>query len=270
MLSITTDFSKDKGNPEPYLRQIAEAGFSHIHWCHHWNTDFLYADSEINQIQSWLKEYGLALQDLHASEGMEKYWLSEQEYARLAGVELVKNRIAMTARLGGDVVVMHVPNQPDPLDLKEQFWSRLEQSLDALEPFARQHQVRIAIENLITNFDTLDELLRKYNADFLGICYDSGHANINGDRMERLNAVKDRLICLHLHDNDGRGDQHKPLFTGTVNWPRLSEIIATSSYDKVVSMEVSIHNSGITDEKLFLGTAYDTGTTFARMIEDSK
>ena len=45
MLSITTDYAKDVGDPSPYLRSIAEAGFSHLHWCHQWNTDFLYAAS---------------------------------------------------------------------------------------------------------------------------------------------------------------------------------------------------------------------------------
>ena len=28
MLSISTDYAKDHGNPEPYLREIAETGFS--------------------------------------------------------------------------------------------------------------------------------------------------------------------------------------------------------------------------------------------------
>jgi sugar phosphate isomerase/epimerase len=107
MLSITTDYFNDSGNPAPYLRRIAEAGFSHIHWCHHWRSDFLYSDAEIDQISKWLQEFGLQLNDLHGSEGMEKSWVSAQEYRRLAGVELVKNRIYMAAKLGGDVVIMH-------------------------------------------------------------------------------------------------------------------------------------------------------------------
>ena len=107
-LSITTDYVRDDGNPEPYLRRIAEAGMTHIHWCHHWCTDFLYADSEIEQIGRWFADYGLRLNDVHGSEGVEKFWYSPWEYARLAGVELVQNRIDFAARLGADVVVMHV------------------------------------------------------------------------------------------------------------------------------------------------------------------
>ncbi len=87
MLSLTTDYASSKGCPESALRRIAEAGFTHVHWCHQWNTDFLYGHAEIAQIGRWLAEFGLGLLDLHASAGVEKNWVSAREYERLAGVE---------------------------------------------------------------------------------------------------------------------------------------------------------------------------------------
>jgi len=56
----------------------------------------------------FVMSHGEKLSDTHGSEGTEKFWYSPHEYARLAGVELVKNRIDFTARLGGDAIVMHV------------------------------------------------------------------------------------------------------------------------------------------------------------------
>ncbi len=44
-ISITTDYAENSGCCEPFLRKIAQAGFTHIHWCHHWNGDFLYSRS---------------------------------------------------------------------------------------------------------------------------------------------------------------------------------------------------------------------------------
>ena len=84
MLSITTDYVHDTGSPEPYLRAIGEAGFTHVHWCHHWNTDFLYSTHEIDQISQWLDTYGLQVLDIHASHGREKAWASPLAYQRLA------------------------------------------------------------------------------------------------------------------------------------------------------------------------------------------
>lgn len=272
MLSIATDYVAGRGCPEPYLRPLAEAGFFHIHWTHHFNTDFVYADCEIEQIASWLDEYGLKVNDLHASAGVEKNWISPLEYERLAGVELVRNRISMTAKLSSDVIVMHIPVEPQDSGENETFWTQIKKSLDVIEPYARDHGVRIAIENLYPdNWQTLEKILSKYGPDYIGLCYDSGHGNLDicSDGLDSLDRLKDRLISIHLNDNDGSGDQHNPLFSGTVDWARLARILAESSYTKCTNMEITIHHSGIKDARIFLEKALETGMTFARMVDES-
>jgi len=269
MLSMTTDYaSVSTGCPEPYLARIAAAGFTHVHWCHHWNTDFLYGDSEIAQIAVWLHELGLTLTDLHGSAGVEKAWGSAQEHERLAGLELVRNRIDMTARLGADVVIMHFPIEPPE---REPFWTRMRRPLDELEPFARSRGVRIAIENLSCgNFDTIERLFALYGPDFLGLCYDSGHGNVAGNGLARLDRVKDRLISLHLHDNDGSGDQHRLPFDGTIDWARLARLIAASPYRKPLSFESNLgsYPKG-SDELEHLRKALEAGTRLAGMVAAS-
>ncbi|MDH3675082.1 MAG: TIM barrel protein, partial [Anaerolineae bacterium] len=99
------------------------------------------------------------------------------------------------------------------------------------------------------------------------LCCDSGHANIGGDRMDRLEPLKDRLLAVHLHDNDGASDQHNLPFDGTIDWSRLARLIAESSYAKCVNLEVKIHNTGIEEEPIFLQKAFETGTTLTSMIE---
>jgi sugar phosphate isomerase/epimerase len=256
--SITTDYATvDRGNPSPYLRRIAEAGFTHIHWCHHWNTDFIYSRPETEQIVRWLDEYGLKLLDLHAPVGPEKNWSSANEWERQAGVALVSNRLEMTARLGGDAIVMHIPGQPG--------WEPLRRSLDELEPVARNCGVRIALENGV--FDAIDSWLTNYTPDFLGLCYDSGHGNLVADGLDRLDQLKDRLLVVHLHDNDGTSDQHNLMFSGTVDWPRLACILAQSAYGKPISSESNMGRSGIADETEFLAKAYEAGIRLDEMIQ---
>ena len=256
MLSITTDYARSTGDPSPHLRRIADAGFTHIHWCHQWNTDFVYAPCEVAQIERWLREYGLQLLDLHGSVGPEKNWASAREYERLAGVELVRNRIDLTAQLGGRVVIMHIPAVPGSAPLR--------QSLDELERHARQRHLRLALEN--GSFDAIGPVLAAYSPDYLGLCYDCGHGNLDPTGLTRLAALKERLISVHLHDNDGAGDQHKLLFTGTVDWPRLAGIMAQSAYTGCVSMESTLGQTGITEEPVFLARAFEAGTRFAAMI----
>ena len=226
---------------------------------------------------------------LHGSCGVEKVWCAPVETQRRAGVELVKNRIELAARLSCAVITMHTgepdPRAPDP------YWAAIRRSLDELEPFARAHAVRIALEN--GTWAVLQRLLGDYPPDYVGLCYDTGHGNLgpehriqprtaappeiwlgagyyvgDGGGLAGLESWKDRLISVHLHDNDGRQDLHTPLFSGTVDWPRLAHIMATSAYAGPASMETVMVDSGFTDEAAFLAHVFDTGSRFARMVED--
>jgi sugar phosphate isomerase/epimerase len=157
-----------------------------------------------------------------------------------------------------NVVIMHAGGTPE--------WDSLRRSLDALEPFARSRNVRIAIEN--GDFDLIRQALAAYQPDYLGLCYDSGHGNLGAaNGLDHLESLKDRLISLHLHDNDGTADQHRLPFTGTVNWQRLAGIIAASSYRKCVSLESNMRNVGSQEEGAFLAQAHEAAARFAEMVE---
>jgi len=268
MFSIATDYKTHLGDPDPYLRRIADAGYSNAHWCHQWNTDLIYNRSEIQQIRRKIKEYGIEVNDVHGSEGCEKFWYSADESARLAGVDLVKNRLDLAAHLGGDAVVMHVYPEPNDPGDNEIFWTQLQRTLDTLEEHARMRGVRIAVENLVDfpgvrsgsvtfaeardNWETIGKIFSRYSPDFVGLCFDSGHSNLGRDRLDGLNPFLDRLLVLHLNDNDGSSDQHHLPFSDTINWSRVVRSIDKSSYDKPLNLEIAMRNSEIEDESEFL------------------
>ncbi len=286
MLSLTSDYITDHGDPEPYLRALAEAGFTHVHWCHQWRSDYLYADSEIAQIGRWLEMYGLRLNDVHGSEGIEKFWYAPQEYARLAGVELVKNRVELAARLGGDAVVMHAypPTvHPALAAYNPHLFDQIRRSLDDLEAYCRARRVRIALENLIDfaaveagvtdtahagdNADLLARLLAAYDPAFLGFCYDSGHARLGYDRLAAYAPLFERLVVLHLHDNDGVADLHLPVGDGVVDWAHVAALVAASPYAKPISFELSIRHTRFSEPAPFLAYAMPGCQRFANRVE---
>lgn len=286
MLSMTSDYVADHGDPEPYLRAMADAGFTHVHWCHHWRSDFLYTDSEIEQIGCWLQTYGLKLSDTHGSEGIEKFWYAPQEYARLAGVELVKNRIDFTARLGGDAVVMHAypPTvRPDLAIFNDYLFDQIRRSLDDLEAFALARGVQIALENLIDfaaveagvvdsvhagdNAELLAQLLAAYDPAFLSFCFDSGHSMLGQNRIERYEPLFARLSVLHLHDNDGLRDLHLPVYDGVVDWERIAALIAASPYTKPISYELSLKNTAFIEAAPFLAYSFPGCQRFAERVQ---
>ena len=276
MLAINTDYKSSIDNPEPYLKHFAETGFSQVHWRHQFGSDYLYAEDEIDQIARWLRSYVLTVNDLHASSGELNHYYSEYEDIRLAGVELVQNRIHMANRLGTDVIVLHLPRQPDVADKNVAYWEAVHRSLDSLIPYSRERSVRITFENLNpSNRTTLEKLLAAYSPSEVGICYDPGHGNIDGGGLDFAEAVKDRLIAFHLNDNDSTADQHRLIFSGGVDWDRLARIIAASVYDKeYMTIEIVMPkepgNIYTSDEAEFLSQAMASGLRFHKMVADAR
>jgi sugar phosphate isomerase/epimerase len=254
----------------PCLQAIAHAGFSHVHWCYEWNTDNLYNADVTKSIGALLRETGLSVLDLHASQGREISWGSIGDENRRAGVALVVNRMETVAAFGADVVVLHIPflNEFGPGG----WLSPVLRSLDELEPHGRKLGVRIALENTgsAENWEQLSILFPKYPADFLGLCYDSGHGNYRPQlSLGKLEEFKDRLIAIHLHDSDGTDDQHMVPFSGTVDWKLLAGILARSSYNKCMSLECSMKNHRAWSREQFLKEALSAGRKLAAMVNES-
>ncbi len=252
-LSINTDYTGDMSYSETYLERISEAGFSHIHWCHHWKGDYLYSDYEIEEIGTRLDKYGLKLSDCHGSDGTEKSFYSLAEYRRKAGVELVKNRIDFTSKLGGKALDLHIWTPDDFLtdsEVRKDFLEVLFRTFDELMDFALHKKIKIAIENLEYDTNTEIDLLwgtifDRYGPEYIGLCYDSGHGVLSdSDTLELLKKYKDRITALHLHENNGFFDQHLiPFTTNLVNWEKLARILAASPYNGAITLEVDINNS---------------------------
>lgn len=268
MLALATNYREDKGDAVPYLRPLAEAGFSYTHWAHEWNTDYVYADEEVARIGAALQECGLRLRDLHASLTERANWGSRDETVRQAGIDLTLNRLRMTAALGGKAMVVHLPSEPGPDGVPHYPWDILRRSLEALAESAREYRVALALENSAPdNMPAIACLLAQYPPEVLGLCYDSGHGNLAGNGLDRLEALIDRLLVLHLHDNNGQEDLHDLPFSGTGDWERLARILAAAPYDGPLTMEASHQGD---DNLAFLRAAWEQGCRLERMVKAAR
>ena len=276
-LAISSLFSRAE-NPRDALSDIAASRrFVYVMWHHGMHATERYTREEMEQIASWLRQFGLRVRDVHGSDGKGAVWSTDED-ARVRGVELFKNRVALAERIGAEVVVMHVPREPEAPAKRESYWSALLRTLDALQPYAHERHIRVALENLWgsegDDFTVISRLLAQYASDFLGTCYDPGHGNLSGNGLERLEMVKNRLLAVHLNDNFGSGgktasggDRHMLLYTGTVQWPAVAKAIAESCYDGPMSMEVGRRNHPSMNIPEFLEAAYHTGVRFAGEVE---
>ena len=52
-----------------------------------------------------------------------------------------------------------------------------------------------------------------------------------------MRLLGDRLKVLHVHDNDGKNDQHRAPFTGTIDWEDFTSALAETGFRGVMSLE---------------------------------
>jgi len=248
--SITSDmFNKSfKLDIKTKLRLFAEYGFKYIHWCDDWNNEVLYSRENIGQYKRLIESSGLKCIDVHGTETSAVHIASEEENRLDHYVKLLENRIEFCSVVGGDSVVIHPPT--DDWGSRPLEW-KLDRSLSVFEsvkPMCEDLGIALAVENCYPYDEkVLEHYFERYSPEFVGFCFDSGHAHLNKN-LDGLMRFSDRLKALHLHDNKGKEDDHQPPFWGSIDWERVMLWIEQSGYEKPINFEVSHH------PELFKGT----------------
>lgn len=288
MLALNSDWNGESKNIqelEATLRELVEAGMTHIHWCHQWSGDYLYSTYEMIQIRQWLDRYGLKAKGVHATEG---HWMDEEldtvdpnckdftspnELNRLAGVELLKNRVDLAVALGTDLIVLHLHppfhmfnEQPGS---RERFYQAIFKTFDEMQSYCKVRGVRVCLENLqgIPNehqIDQFDLMFNRYDKSYMGFCFDTGHALISkaSAPLELPERYWERMYFIHLSDNQGDYDQHALPFEGAFDWTGLAKWIAKSPYELPVTLEVSRND----ENEPFLKKALASGARLEALV----
>lgn len=110
--------------------------------------------------------------------------------------------------------------------------------------------VGTAIENMVPpqgwklgmiycqHYEQLIELVDSFADPMVGICWDTGHANLSFLDQERaLRTIGSRLKVLHINDNHGMRDEHVLPYMGTVDWDALIRGLVEIGYDGALSYE---------------------------------
>jgi sugar phosphate isomerase/epimerase len=80
-----------------------------------------------------------------------------------------------------------------------------------------------------SDFSGLFELLEE--VEFLGVTLDVGHAHLARVPLPAVvQQLGQRLRHVHVHDNDGSGDQHMAVGHGTVDWTGLIKALVQIRY----------------------------------------
>jgi sugar phosphate isomerase/epimerase len=174
----------------------------------------------------------------------------EQEFFKYR-LGLQKQTIDWAERLGCGIGVLHAfdphhyPYTLDQMDL-------LKERIDGLEKYATARGVRLAIENMpyhpvgnqmVTSLAAQREYFKDLNVYY---CLDIGHVPLLGitDCEHEIDAVADRLITFHVHNNHGKKDDHNLPDDGILNWPAIHNHARAAGYDGKFVLEVNERGNG--------------------------
>ena len=173
-----------------------------------------------------------------------------------------KRAIECTAEAGGDICVIHPDNNKTADENKEIFMELL--------PFAKQHNVRIATENM-WNWDpekdqasfaacstpeSFNAHLDAVNDEYFTACLDIGHAEMKGlntSAVEMIKALGKRLTTLHIHDNDQWHDSHQIPFSMKINFDEVVTALRQIGYKGYFTLEADRFLNAYEEENIYDG-----------------
>ena len=125
--------------------------------------------------------------------------------------------------------------------------------------WAEAAHMRVAVENMADRLSAgtgrrrefgstiaeLHELIDAVGWPGLGICFDTSHANVQGlDLPAAIAEAGERLIALHVSDNDGSGDQHRTPYNGAMDWVEIVAALRGVGYECPFNLEIPGERGG--------------------------
>lgn len=250
------------------LEVAAQAGFDTVDWSLHPQTDMFTCPLATNSMEvlaehyrklgEYAREFGLTVSQIHTP--LAHAYRPEETAYNEGMYRMQQNSIACCAALGAKYAVMHVlqpPLEHYTPEYQALGDARNREFFQGLLPLLQKYDVQIAIENLfgITTLpsDDYDYSLTSRTQEMAHVidmlndmageerfvaCVDTGHAILMGqDPAEMIRTLGKRVKVLHIHDNDGKHDQHLTPYMGKLHWDEALAALREIDYQGSFSFE---------------------------------
>lgn len=158
-------------------------------------------------------------------------------------LSILSNSLDWANKLNSKYIVVH-PGKRYGID-NEKEYEYTKNGIIELALKAEKYGILVLVENGIKNLSfiisDLSECIKFFNDvnEFknIGFCLDIGHANINGKVEKHILDLFDKIINIHIHDNDGFSDSHQIIGKGKIDWYKILEILKRKGYKNYMTME---------------------------------
>lgn len=245
---IVTDFYGCGISLEDAVRRIAGLGIRDLevpgwHWSAGQDPSYIMSDhaERLKGLCGLLRDLGMNVQQFHSAFS----FAAESGERRAIQVERIRRSLDLAEAMGAKSLVIHIGGRhaacremPDSAIFEANV-----KSLSEVARHAEKMTVRPAIENLMSDtnrqgcrISELKALIEAVGSDRVGICLDTGHANVDGlDVPEAIRECGKRLIATHIQETCRGNDLHVFPFTlrrgkSTMDWFRIFGAFAEIEY----------------------------------------
>ncbi|MBW2991875.1 sugar phosphate isomerase/epimerase [Candidatus Woesearchaeota archaeon] len=232
MIFVSTTSLKEHSDAVETVKRLVDAGIKNIEL----GADHTHS-GDIDELISMKKEFGLNYTAHTIFPPAERKFFiniaSSDKAILKRSIKITKNSIDFCRRADAELYSMHGGFNCDidinsnrisdftPLD---ECMRIMKDSLTKVAEYAKEHGISIAVENntplfefnLITRPTHIAGLVKELNLSNVGLLVDVGHLNVASklegfDKREEIEKVKEHILELHIHENDGIKDEHRPL-----------------------------------------------------------
>ena len=263
------------GTPEMVVDSLIKAGFKSFDFTMMlpilgFDLFFTQEDyfSKAKQFRKYIDDRNICCNQTHGFAPCLKSGDSESEKKKRH--EFVKRNIEITSILGAKYCVLH-PASDCSLEENVNFFI-------SFKEIAHKNNVVIAIENTLSDElfgkpEDFIELLNKIDDESFKVCLDIGHSEITrvgSSAVDFIKKLKDKIVCLHIHDNDKNYDQHQLPFTLLIQFEPIFKALKECGYKGDITFECGSYfdNMPVSLFEDALKFLHDLGVYISKQIFD--
>lgn len=255
LASTTDDFCWFEETYRGRIKRLYEAGFRYIDlgMYHVADNDTLLLSADWKKTARELKEYaeqlGMRFVQAHAPGGnpFRNYGEHLPGYEKLMKTTI--RSIEVCGELGIPNIVVHCGCKEDIG--KAGFFEGNKAFFEKLLPYAEECNVNILCENssrinvacdsayYANSGKDMREFVKYVDHPLFHVCWDTGHANMEGSQYDDIMALGEHLHAVHINDNRGTRDDHTIPFMGTMNMDEVMCALIDSGYKGYFTMEAA-------------------------------
>jgi len=209
------------------------------------------------RIRTLAKRLGLLVYVHSVTNAVNVAWTNSR--IRKESLNQIKEAIEFTYDVGAELLTVH-PGWKDLYGYRypdEAYALAIEGHCELAEA-ASEYGIRIGIENMppfwlsfCVDPKEARAMIQAVDRENLGSTLDVGHANLLGAKAieEFVTTLNDKIFIIHIHDNDGKRDQHKVIGEGTIDFHQLIGLLAQNGVNVPLSIETHNLNDLVKSKK---------------------